>query len=149
MQLKEIKRKIDKLANHLDLSKYRYFTKKVFRGVLVFAFIITFGALVSNNFNLRAEWFECVGETCINPCIPCGIFPSDKPCMVETPDMVALCGTYWDNETLLTNGDIIGNKPGFLMLHYNTIISIIVILGFLINHIIYIRGKNDKFNFKF
>ena len=118
----------------INLSeKYpNYFNKKILRITLLICLIFVVALLVINKGDFRNVYVECNNEGgCLNPFYNCNEF--GKMCQKSSlcKDNPELC-----ESVNIRYGEIIGNK-NFLMQNNNTICFLIILIGFLINHIYY------------
>ena len=135
-KLKKFDKELKEFFNKIDLSKHPYFTKGVFRGILICLILFGIYFYVSVG-GLNALWWECEADICKNPCVPCVFNETRLYCIEETPLIKEVCGEYWDKNIILSRGEIIGAKPSFQVLYSKWLCLLILLIGLLINHLIW------------
>lgn len=149
--MKKIKEQLDKLQDTLDLKKIfpGYFDKKIFRGVIILMVIFTAYILFSTNFKISYVYAECPENNnieCGNPFYVCNegeIFNCIPKDSIPKP-IKPLCYEGFCNNKTLQIGQVIGEKPSFIVKNYNILCLLIVLAGFLVNHIVYKTKKKVK-----
>lgn len=124
-----------KLKNRLNLGKKLpkgYINKPLLNGVFLTLFIFAFFLWWGNDFQINNYSISCDKAVCENPLY----LEFDHPLVKQHPTL----GT----RPTLNSGEKFGKETGWLFDNFNWISILIVAMAFWINHIIYIRGKNER-----
>jgi len=151
MKLKQIKEKINKFEDYLNISKRYplYFNKVVFRWCWFIIFVVMFSILATNQYKFKMMWIENpLNTTLLNQLRTCdnevvlGIVPQEFNC-VENPtkELINLCGG--DCPTYLQPYQVIGDKPTIQYRYSQLILFILILVMFLINHLVWYKNKGD------
>jgi len=161
-KLTTIKKKLEEIQREADLTRKfpGYFTKPIFQGVIIAMLLFTLFIYIGEHGQLTFIYAECPKDSltsCDNPFYICPISNNDygaynpviNNCMPkdQIPDKIKpLCDAGLCENKSLYPGEVIGYKPGFLVMNYNTICLIMVLFAFLINDIKYRWLKNGRNN---
>lgn len=107
-----------------------YFNKWIFRSVIFFMILFTLFVYVENGGQLKFDYIICPEETIKF----CEYYPLNYT------------GNPYDQEPILMQpGETIGTPPSFFARNYNRICLLMVLFGFLSNHLFYfMRTKKFK-----
>jgi len=137
--------KLQEIQDKFNLTKRYpdYFNKNVFRVALLLVVLLTAAVYISNDFKYKFIYVECQEESgCDNPFYVCqetGEINCINAYYIEPKDIEFFKEV--GNIKRLENKQIVGYKPNFLALNYNTLSLFLFFGAFLINHLLYLRGK--------
>ena len=137
----------------LDLKKRypNYFNIWVFRTGISFMVIILICILTLNNFDLSTKYYVGCPENsfsvCKNPFYECNYKIHDVINTINCePYFKFGCPENLCEIEFFEPGEYVGEKPNNTQNNFFLICILIMILSFVINHILYIRGKNKNGN---
>lgn len=141
-----LKEKIKEIEDKLDMKKKfpNYFNKVIFRTLTIIMLSLFLLSLYLNNGNIINVYAECNQIIpCKNPFYYC-THESDnynEKCPVNNIQKTLICKQEVCDKEYIQPYENIGTQPHWLYKHFNIIIFTIYLIGFAINHIIYLRKQ--------
>lgn len=139
-----LKEKIKKIEDSLDMKKKfpNYFNKIIFRSLTIIMLTLFIISLYLNNWNIINVYAECQQIIpCKNPFYECSQNNNNiiKQCPINKIQQKIICSEGICDKEYIQPNENIGQKPHWFYKHFTKIIIILYILGFVINHILYLR----------